>query len=235
MLFKKKNDTNMITDEEVNVGEKNQNKAKFKFVLPFTKKKKNLETVPGEANDTNQPNNNQPGIDFNNDFIKNNHSTKSNFKKIIGLITDIIIIILVLWFIIWSAPKIINWFSGGRDNYVDLAKSMAIKVQKGYAQPGQGCTSAVNHRFFYNINNSKEQFGDDFVSPINKQPMEGYIEFEAYKSGYTTYITLTDGFFGINHVQLEKLTKSDVKIFTFLGLDNYPDMDCDKPIVITKK
>ena len=257
MLFKKKNkDTNMITDAEVNENlNSNDEKKKIDFTWPLGKnKEENVENTSVENNNqvlddnnnvseqindnnSNQNNNNndQSGIDFNNDFIKNNHPTKSKFKKVTGLIMDIIIIALIGYFVIWSAPKIVNWFTGGRENYVDLAKAMAVQVRNNYAQEGQGCTSSVNHRFFFNITNSKEQFGDKYVSPINKQPMEGYIEFESYKSGFTTYITLTDGFFGINHIQLEELSKSDIKIFTFLGLDNYPDMECDKPIVLSKK
>ena len=173
--------------------------------------------------------------DFNTDFIKNNHPTKSLFKKITGLVTDIIVIIIIGYLVVWSAPKIVNWFSGGRENYVDLAKSMAVQVKDGFNVSRKGCTTTINHRYFYNIYNSKEQFGDKYVSPIDGQPMEGYIEFESYDSGFTTYITLSDGFFGINHIKLEDLSKSDIKIFTFLGLDNYKDMDCNKPIEITKK
>ena len=249
MLFKKKNnDTNMITDKEVNVPNEDQpEKSKLSFKLPFSKKKEdNLETTPENnvQNDTNNEfnnvqnnntNNNQSNVDFNTDFIKNNHPEKSKVKKIVGLVCDIIIIALVGYFVIWSAPKIVNWFTGGRERYVELAKSMANQIENGYTQHGQRCTSNVNHRFFYNITNSKEQFGDDFVSPINKQPMEGYVEFESYKSGYTAYITLSDGFFGINHVELKNLSKSDIKIFTFLGLDNYPNMECNKSIVISRK
>ena len=169
------------------------------------------------------------------DFIKNNSTAKSVLKKTMGLISDIVIIILIGYLIVWLSPKIVNWFSGGREKYVDLASTMTARVQSGFNVSRKGCTTTINHRYFFNIYNSKEQFGDDFVSPIDGQPMQGYIEFEAYDKNYTTYITLSDGFFGVNHVKIEDLDKSDIKIFTFLGLDTYEDMKCNKPIEITKK
>lgn len=257
MLFKKKiKDENMITDEEINEGINGEKKSKFNFSKLFSKKKEvDVNTESNDNTDNNIDNSNlnnnnnqninnnfsqnnlndQSTIDFNNDFIKNNHPTKTKFQKTVGLITDIIVVIVIGYLVIWSAPKIVNWFTGGRENYADLAKSMAVQIQNNYTQDGQGCTSSINHRFFFNIYNSEEQFGEKYVSPINKQPMEGYIEFEAYKSGFTTYVTLTDGVFGVNHVKLEELTKSDIKFFTSFSLDNYPDMECDKPFVLSKK
>ena len=240
MLFKKKNkDENMKNDDEVRVEEdKNDEKEKFHFTWPFLKSKKSDE----EKNDTNENNNNnnvfndqnsQGNLDFNNDFIRRNNAAKTG-PNIKGLIIDIILIIAIGYFVFWSAPKIVNWFTGGRQTYVDLAKSMAAQVQDYYTQEGQKCNTSINHRYFFNIYNSKEQFGDKYKSPIDGQPMEGYIEIEAYKSGYTVYITLTDGFFGVNHIKMQDLNKSDIKIFTFLGLDNYPDMECSKSFEFSK-
>lgn len=243
MLFKKKKqDNNMITDDEVMVSEdKAKEKSKFNFTWPFGKNKKVEEKQEEKKEDEisdNSNNNtmNNQGVDFNYTFMNNNNNIPKKKKpNIIGFFVDLIIIAAIIYFVIWSGPKIVNWFTDGRENYVDLAKSMAVQVKEYYFQEGQKCTTTVNHRYFFNIYNSKEQFGDKYVSPIDKQPMEGSIELEVYSNSYTIYVTLTDGFFGINHVKLEELDKGDIKIFTFLGLESNPEMKCDKRFEISNQ
>ena len=47
------------------------------------------------------------------------------------------------------------------------------------------------------------------------------------------YITLTDGVMGINNVNINELDASDVGFYTYLSLDHFDPMSCEKPFVFS--
>ena len=179
----------------------------------------------------NVPTDNDNG--YNAKFI-NANKTKNIINKLIGLILDIIIIGVVVMLVIHFLPGAKGSFSDKREKYASMGKDIATQVQNYFFQEGQKCTTTISHQYYFNIYDSKEQFGSDYGSPFFNQKLEGYIRIEHYDSGKTdVYVTLTDGFLGINNVNVNDLDASDVGLYTFLGLDHFDAMSCDKPFVFS--
>ena len=173
------------------------------------------------------------GNNYNAKFI-NANNTKTFINKLIGLIFDIIIIGIVIMVIIHFIPGAKGSFSEKRETYAAKAKDIGLQVQTYFSQEGQKCNTTISHQYYFNINDSKEQFGNDYVSPYFKQSLEGYVRIEHYDSGKTdVYITLTDGVMGINNVNINELDASDVGLFTYLSLDHFDPMSCEKPFVFS--
>lgn len=170
---------------------------------------------------------------YNAKFI-NANKTKTFINKLIGLILDIIIIGIVIMVIIHFLPGAKGSFSEKRENYAVKAKDIGLQVQTYFSQEGQKCSTTISHQYYFNINDSKEQFGNSYVSPFFKQSLEGYVRIEHYDSGKTdVYITLTDGVMGINNVNINELDASDVGFYTYLSLDHFDPMSCEKPFVFS--
>lgn len=175
---------------------------------------------------------NDGNANYNTKYINANNKTLLN--KIIGLILDIVIIGIVIMVVIHFLPGTKGSFSDKREIYANRGKDIALQVQTYFSQEGQKCTTNISHQYYFNIYNSKEQFGDSFGSPFFNQKLEGYIRIEHYDSGKTdVFVTLTDGVMGINNVNVNELDASDVGLFTFLGLDHFDSMSCEKPFVFS--
>ena len=170
---------------------------------------------------------------YNAKFI-NANKTKTFINKLIGLILDIIIIGIVIMVVIHFLPGAKGSFSEKRTNYATKAKDIGLQVQTYFSQEGQKCTTTISHQYYFNIHDSKEQFGSTFGSPFFNQSLEGYVRIEHYDSGKTdVYVTLTDGVMGINNVNINELDASDVGFFTYLSLDHFDPMSCEKPFVFS--
>jgi len=176
---------------------------------------------------------NDNNSNYNTKYINANNN-KTLLNKIIGLIMDVIIIGIVIMVVIHFLPGAKGSFSDKRENYANRAKDIAQQVQAYFSQEGQECTTTISHQYYFNIYDSKEQFGSNYGSPFFDQKLEGYIRIEHYDSGKTdVFVTLTDGFLGINNVNINELDASDVGLFTFLGLDHFDPMSCEKPFVFS--
>lgn len=196
------------------------------------RKKRTKTTGYSDFNYNVNPYNNNAN-NYNAKFI-NANKTKNVINKLIGLILDIIIIGIVIMVVIHFLPGAKGSFSEKRENYAIRAKDIGLQVQNYFSQEGQKCTTTISHQYYFNINDSKEQFGNAYVSPFFKQSLEGYVRIEHYDSGKTdVYITLTDGIMGINNVNINELDASDVGFYTYLGLDHFDSMSCEKPFVFS--
>ena len=212
-MFNKKND-NSIRDNEVDDYQKKS----------FFKKKKTDSQIAIDNYDKSSS-----AIDYNKEYLdKNSGSNTKMIKTIIVFIVFILLVILIV-------PRVLNYNNDSKQEYIDIVNQMVDKVIIYYTDDANKCNSSYKDRYYFNINNSTEMFGDSFKSPFLRNNLQGYVEFDVKSdNSYDVYVSFTDGLFGFDKVKYNKLDKDDIKIFTYLNIDHSVEMVCNKQFEISK-
>lgn len=209
-MFINNKDDNSVRDDEIeDVQEK-------KFSL--FKKKNKIENKP-------------TGVDYNDKYLNNNKNNDNDWFKVLRTIfCFVIVIVLVLVFV----PKLLHYDNNGRKTYIENVSNMVDQIILYYTRDDVKCSTESKDRYYFEVNDSKEMFGEDIRSPFIKNSLEGYVEFKVTGDNqYEVYVSFTDGFFGFDKVKYSKLKPSDVKIFSYLSLEHHTEMVCDKPFVFS--
>lgn len=212
-MFNKDND-NSIKDNEVDDVKKSS----------FFKKKKTESQIAIDNYDKSSS-----GIDFNKEYLNSNSS--SNKKALKTIIIFVVFILLVILLV----PRLLNYNSNSKQDYVDIVNHMVDKVIIYYTDDDNKCSSSYKNRYYFNVNNSSEIFGDYAKSPFLKNNLQGYVEFDIKSdNSYDVYVSFTDGMFGFDKTKYNELDKDDIKLFTYLSLDHSVEMVCNKQFEISK-
>lgn len=197
-------DLNTIKDDEIEDNVKNK-KGLFK------KKKKEI---------------NNGEVDFNNQYIQENKKYGDLFK----IIRTLVIFAVFILFVIIGLPKILHYNDQGKKEYIDNVKLMVDKAILYYTDDSVKCKTTKANTYYFNVNKSTDMFGNKVISPFLKDSLQGYIEFDVKKDGtYKVYVSFTDGLFGFERVEVNKLTEGNIKIFPYLAIDHPEEMICNKP------
>lgn len=231
-MFKKETNSNSIRDDEISdyVGKKSLFKKK-------DKKKSNEEPVQVNTNmfEYSSPDENpseeakvkvkseESGIDYNQKYLERN---KDSGKTIIK---TILVFAIFIGAIIYVLPRAFHYDLNNKQKYVDTVNKMVEEVIAYYNQDGLECKTNDLNKYYFNVHDSKEIFGDDVVSPFIKNSLEGYIEFSMIDDqNYEIFVSFSDGIFGFERVKYNTLKKEDVKVFSYLKLDHHVEMTCNK-------
>lgn len=207
MFFKKKEKRNTIKDDELNYKEPTQNifnKSTQKFPKQY----------------------NTP-IDFNQKYIKYNRE-----NTLLSKILDLIIIGIVVYLLLILVPKLIKYYETKEEKLITQSKEM-VEIVKKYHKEIK-CNTTISNRYYFNITNSKQIFDKKYESPFIKTKMSGYIEINTSEDVPKYYITLSDGIFGYDRVEINELTKKDIGIYTYLNQKYYEPMTCEKEFAFYK-
>ena len=211
-MFINKNN-NGVRDDEV------EDTPKKKIKL-FKKKDKLEETVNKKSD----------GVDYNTKYLNNNKST-SEWLSALKTIIYFVVVVLIIVFVV---PKLLHYDNNGKQTYIDNVNKMVDQIIVYYTSEDVTCTTETNGRYYFDVNNSKEMFGEDIKSPFIKTALEGYVEFMVTgENQYEVYVSFTDGFFGFERVKYSQLKPSNIKMFSYLSLNRHSEMTCNKPFVFS--
>ena len=212
-MFNKRND-NSIKDNEVDDFQKKS----------FFKKKKTDSQIAIDNYDKSSS-----GIDYNKEYLNNNSVSNKKILKTISIFVIFILLVIIL------VPRLLHYNNDSKKYYVDIVNHMVDKVIIYYTDDTNKCTSSYKDRYYFNINNSREIFGDYAKSPFLRNNLQGYVEFDMKEdNSYDVYVSFTDGMFGFDRVKYNELGEDDIKLFTYLNIDHSIEMVCNKQFDISK-
>ncbi len=231
MFFINKND-NSIKDDELN---ENQEDTKFSM---FSRHKTEDELIRENYNnpvkkENKKKSNDNDLVDYNAKFLKDNqrNSVGNDFIK---SIKTIVCFAIAIGIVVLLVPKLLHYDISHKKDYVDYVNEMVDKVIAYYNQDNIKCTTTTKDVYYFDINKSDDMFGEKYISPFIKNPLEGYVEFDVTGDSYTVYVSFTDGMFGFDRIEYSKLNESDVKLFTYLSLARHDEMTCNVPFVFSE-
>ncbi len=212
-MFNKRND-NSIKDNEVDDFQKKS----------FFKKRKTDSQIAIDNYDKSSS-----GIDYNKEYLNNNSVSNKKILKTISIFVIFILLVIIL------VPRLLHYNNDSKKDYVDIVNHMVDKVIVYYTDDTNKCTSSYKDRYYFNINNSREIFGDYAKSPFLRNNLQGYVEFDMKEdNSYDVYVSFTDGMFGFDRVKYNELGEDDIKLFTYLNIDHSIEMVCNKQFDISK-
>ena len=232
-MFKKENNENSIRDEEVSdyvekksffkkkeKPVKKENTSMFEYI-PQTVDVPEEETkevkVVGKATPLDD------SIDYNKKYLERNKETGKTIIK------TILTFLICAGLVIYVLPRLLHYDTGNKQKYVDTVNKMVEEVITYYNQEGLECKTNDLNKYYFNVHNSKEIFGDEIVSPFIKNSLEGYIEFSMIDDhNYEIFVSFSDGVFGFERVKYNTLKSDDIKIFPYLRLEHHVEMTCNK-------
>ena len=229
MFINSKND-NSIKDEELN-----ENLEDTKFSM-FSRHKGEDEIVDDNSKKHDKKekkvkNNDNDLVDYNQKFLKDNQKNTGN--EFVKIIKTIVCFAVAVGVVVLLVPSILHYDNSHKKDYVDYVNEMVDKVITYYNKKDMNCTTTTKDVYYFDINKSDEMFGEKYISPFIKNPLEGYVEFDGTRDNYTVYVSFTDGMFGFDRIEYSKLNASDVKLFTYLSLARHEEMRCDMPFVFS--
>lgn len=231
-MLKKETNSNSIRDDEISdyvekkslFKKKDKKKSKEEPIqvntdmFEYSQKEDTLVEEPKAEEKTEES-----GIDYNQKYLERN---KDSGKTIIK---TILVFAMFIGVIIYILPRAFHYDLSNKQKYVDTVNKMVEEVIAYYNQDGLECKTNDLNKYYFNVHNSKEIFGDDIVSPFIKNSLEGYIEFSMIDDqNYEIFVSFSDGVFGFERVKYNILKKEDIKVFPYLKLDHHVEMTCNK-------
>ena len=203
-MFKKKNNENGVRDDELDTPSKK--KSLFK-----------------KKNDDN-------GVDYNNTYLQNN----SRSKESSNIVRNIVIFVIFVLIIIFVVPRLLHYDNSSKKKYIEQVDLMVEQVRAYYDREDVICTTPSKDRYYFDVNNSSDIFGEDVKSPFIKNALEGFIELDVKSDdSYTVYVSFSDGLFGFKRVEYSKLKTSDIGFFPYLSLEHHEEMICNPKFVFS--
>ena len=189
-------------------------------VLEVPSKNDDMEMIEGPINNKKIDSTSAPKVKKKTSF------RDSKLGSILNMVFDVLFVAVLVFLFLRYSPKIITIWGDGRVKYAKMATEMATNIKNYYEQDGQKCTTTTPKKYYFNLYDSTERFGEEYKSPVLKRVIKGYVEIEDNGRDKEYYVYFTDGFMGIKGVKLEDINAKSVGLFTSITLDHPKAMEC---------